>query len=358
MIRVVCMLLVGWAFLPLRAQVPDTIIAWQPQWYVLEGGRLVQNPDWQREHTGFFEVPTFQQTHLFVSSRGPFTVWINQVFLGDYVDGLSLSLDSLRSLAGTNLWIGLRPRAGLSGVQLALRMPKQLVREPFLQPRPRLELSNFIVLVALFLLGYAIIVWRISPRLFFEYFNVARIVSTRERDETQLLRITSSQNILYYFFLGGWLSFLVVMLIASDPSASLQLLLGTQAFRDLMVNWVVLMLLIVILLFAKYGLQLIFSGVYAVFDQAADQFFTFVRLGFVVALVVSAWMFGSYLLDVSLTAPYPKAVVVLLVFSLISIPFMQIRIMKSTAFRMFHIFSYLCITEVIPLIITFRILYY
>jgi hypothetical protein len=89
MIRVVCMLLVGWAFLPLRAQVPDTIIAWQPQWYVLEGGRLVQNPDWQREHTGFFEVPTFQQTHLFVSSRGPFTVWINQVFLGDYVDGLA-----------------------------------------------------------------------------------------------------------------------------------------------------------------------------------------------------------------------------------------------------------------------------
>jgi hypothetical protein len=358
MIRGVLFLLFGCSFLIAHAQVGDTVVSWQPQWQVLRGDRLEPSAKWARETTGYFAAPKSTGTYVLFSSRGPFSLWVNRSFLADYSGRTALSLDSLRDVYGADLWIGVRTRHGLGDVRVALQLPTGNIQRPFLQHLPARDIRNFIIVIACVLFGYGIIVWRISPRLFSEYFNAARIVSTRERDETLLLRITSSQNILYYFFLGAWLAFLIVLLVASDPGAAIHMLAPTEHFAQLMLNWVALVLLIVTLLFAKYALQLIFSGIYAVLEHAADQFFTFVRLCFLVALVVSIWLFGAYLFGITIDGPYAKAIGVLLIFSLISIPFMQIRLMKGSAFRMFHIFSYLCLTEVIPLIVTFRILYY
>lgn len=356
--RLMLVLMFGWLALDAAANETDTTLAWQPQWHIRQDGKWALSERWQQHHVGYFLPPRAPGGLLIIQSRSPFSVWIDTAFAAAYTKRAVLSLDSLRLKFGSGFWVGVRTRDGLGDLQLELRLSRLQVAQPFFQPVPARDLRDFVTLVTLLLCAYALVVWRISPRLFYEYFNVFRIVSTRERDETQLLRITSSQNILYYFFLGAWWSFLGVLLAANDSSAAIQLYFPTVRFADLMLNWIVLTVLIVALLFIKYALQLVFSGMYAVLDHAADQFFTFVRLCFLVISLVSLWMFGSYLFEISVAAPYPKAIVVLLLFSLLSILFMQIRLMKGTSFRMFHIFSYLCVTEVIPLLVTFRFLYY
>lgn len=356
--RVILVLLFGWLAIATFAQDTDTTLAWQPEWHIWKDDHLAPSIHWQQENVGYFRPPPAAANRLSIRSRSSFSVWIDSDFVLGYTKPVTLSIDSLRAKFGPDFWIGVRVPDGLGELRLELQMPRQQVARPFLQLVPARDFRDFVTIVSLFLVAYALVVWRISPRLFYEYFNMFRLLSTRERDETQLLRITSSQNILYYFFLGAWWSLLGVLLAAKDPSAAIQLFFPTARFADLMLNWGALTVFIVALLFLKYGLQLVFSNVYSILDHAADQFFTFVRLCFLVVSFVSVWLFGSYLFELSPAAPYPKAVVVLLFFSLLSILFMQIRLMKGTAFRMFHIFSYLCITEVIPLLITFRFLYY
>lgn len=337
---------------------PDTLVAWQPEWHTMSNGRLAPAPGWQHQSMGYFQPPRFAQARLIIRSHSPFSIWINQAQIGAAQGEVILALDSLRARWGTEWWMGVHAKTHLNHLRFELQLHADQVPRPRLQTLPTRDLSDFAVFVALLLIAYGIRLWRSSPDLFYDYFNVFRVLSTRERDETQRIRITSSQNILYYFFLGGWLSFLVVILMATDPTATLQPPLAMSHFGGLLVDWSLLTVAIVFLLVVKYAVQHLFSIIYAALDHSADQFFTFVRICFLVAMVVSLWFLAYFFLEIQPHALYHKAVLVLLFFSLLSIAFMQVRFMRSSTFRMFHIFSYLCLTEVIPLVITFRILYY
>lgn len=358
MLRIILVFLLATRFAGAAGAVADTVVTWHPVWHTLSEGKLMIEPNWHKRTLGYFAPPSAPHARLLIHSRGPFTLWVNQIQISSAVNDVTLSLDSLRAQFDGEWWLGVHSRERLADVWMTLQLPADQITRPFLEPLPSHEVANFVIMVSLVLIAVGIRLWRGSPTLFYAYFNIFRLVSTRERDETQRMRITSSQNILFYFFLGAWLAFLVVLLFATDPTASLPLFFPTTRFIGLLLNWLLLTTFVVILIFSKYALQTFFSRIYAVFDQSPDQFFTFVRVCFLVAALLTIWLLGSYFLGISMPSSYAIAVLVLLGSSLLSIAFMQIRFLKGTPFRLFHIFSYLCLTEVIPLVITFRLLYY
>jgi hypothetical protein len=342
---------------PAEAHPADSLERWTPRWLTAEEGVLQPAERWQAHPIGFFVLSEARAPRLYLYARTPFTWWVNRQLQGETSGWLALNADSLVAASGRHAYIGIHAPGGLAAVQVFRPQAPQSGWQ--VAPRKPPVFRDFVIIVSLLLAAFAVVLWRLSPRLFFDYLSFARLLSARPRDEPQLLRITASQNLLYYFFMAGWLSFLLLVLARYEAQTSVVLARLTGASPGgWLALWLGLTFFTVALLFAKYAAQYLVAAVYALTDNAADQFNTFVRLMFFFCMVVSAVLFASYLAGVDIAQPYFRAVALLLVLSCLILPFLGARFMRVSSFRYFHIFSYLCITEVIPLIVTFKILFY
>lgn len=348
------MLAFGWQA---SAHPGDSLVRWEPRWHAVAQGVLQPAVRWHTLPIGFFNLAEARAARVYLYARTPFTWWVNGQLQGETNGWLVLNADSLAATTGVHVQIGIHAPGGLASVQVFRPPVPESVW--YAGKRPPMVFRDFVILVSLLLTVLAVALWRLSPRLFFDYLTFVRLLSVRPRDEPQLLRIATSQNLLYYFFLAAWLAFVAMVLARHDTqtTALITNLQGTT-LGGWLVQWLLLTLIVVLLLFAKYALQYLFAAIYALTDGTADQFNTFVRLLFFFCLVVSAILFGSYLAGPGISQPYFRSVQLLLAMSLLIIPFLGARFMRVSSLRFFHIFSYLCITEVIPLIITFKILFY
>jgi len=339
------------------AQPADSLEQWFPLWQRVEDGKWRPVSGWHSSPIGFFSLAESRSSQLYLKARTPFTWWINNRLQGEANGWLKINADSLQLAAGRDAQIGVHAPGGLATVQVF--RPKVAPHPWHTEKRPATYFRDFVIVVSVLLAGCAIALWRLSPRLFFDYLNFVRLMNVRPRDEPQLLRITGSQNILYYFMLAAWLSLLLLVLAENTaPAVALLTVLKGATLGGWFARWLLLTLLIVLLLFTKYFFQYLLAVIYAVQSTVADQFNTFVRLGYFFCLLVSGLLLAAHLAETGFSAPYFRAVMLLLLLSLAIVPFLWIRLIRASALRFFHIFSYLCITEVIPLIITFKILFY
>ncbi len=309
-----------------------------------------------------FDASQFRGDFLCVEDERPFAIFINQKLVTEKTRGLvKLDLDSLRLLYSSQLSVSVFQQTGIASLSTYLLGPLAVAdtdQDIFL--RKGNFFLDFSLMATLMVSVYLVFLLRTNPRLTLDYLNVSKLFSSQEREENLLTsRITSRVNLLFYFFCSLFCA--LTLLVVFHLSKNRIPLAGWFPIRSTgegFFQWLKLSVIVAGLLALKLMLIILFSSLFNLRDKAPIQYFNFIRALFLAAgliALISTLNFvlhGQYGGLDSMWLKIGAAVMVL------AAGMMYLKLLALTRYHFFHLFSYLCASEIIPLVILLKILLY
>jgi hypothetical protein len=205
-----------------------------------------------------------------------------------------------------------------------------------------------------------IVIAKLNPKLAADYFSVTRIFSMREGDDSQAYsRIASSTNILFYVYCSLMLGYFLMIVLHFLPAQySVAILFQPSNFWQALVGWLEISLIVLGIFFLKIVLVYAMSYIFGMREIGGIHFFNWVRLllGVFGLLTVVVFLyfaahghrenFYSFLLSAMAWTLAGWTILIIL------------KLQRQLSHSMFHLFSYICATELIPFLITIKVLYY
>ncbi|MBL7849673.1 MAG: DUF4271 domain-containing protein [Cyclobacteriaceae bacterium] len=288
-------------------------------------------------------------------------VFINGKLLGPIQRETRFSIDSLREAFGDRLWVAVHAPGLLhtltARVVAYAELPGSSV--PLMMPRPPTYFRDYAILMALCLVGFFVLLYRSNPQLTLDYFSFSKIFSSSERNETQLAsRITSSENLLFYVFSALLTGFLLsAILYSSGPFFPAARALSFASLGGSLLVGIKLSGFILLLLAAKLVIVLIFSTLFNFRETVSFQFFNFLRFVLFTSVVLAVLSLFLFVFRASSPRWYEQLVVVALALLTLGSGVVLMKLLRKSRLSFFHLFSYLCISEFIPLVILFKIFF-
>jgi hypothetical protein len=304
----------------------------------------------------------FSGDYLHVKSTSAYSLFVNGKLAFTGNEKL-LSVDSLAKVfRSTSLHIAIhRNSIRLETLQTLLEKPGHgLVSTPQeLANKPATFFHDFAVVALLTLLILLIAVISLNPKLTADYFSITKIFSMRESEDNQIYsRITSSTNILFYVFSSLVLGFyLMIIFHFITPYYISAYNFQADSFAMTVVKWIELSLIILGIFFLKLILVYISSILFGARDMAGVHFFNWVRLLLIFFGVMSVVLFANFVWHGQSFLFY------VILFKLMAwilagwVFIILLKLNRKTGFSLFHLFSYICATEIIPLLVIIAVLY-
>jgi hypothetical protein len=294
----------------------------------------------------------FSNEYLRISADDRFTVFVNgKLAATDQTSGV-YDIDSLRkSYGASELLVGIYPlEVDASSVEIVSR---KKVERADVQLRSSSGFRDFAVIAILTLLILFTVLVRLNPKLTADYFSLNKIFSIRETDDTQLYtRITSSSNILFYIFCSMMVGFSLVLIFKYTSSQK-----GESYFWVAMLEWIKLSLIVLFIFFLKVALVYSLSILFGIKGAGRIHFFYWIRVLVVTGSLISIGMFLYFISRGQQTSVYEIFRWTITVVLILLIALVFLKLMRRAECSIFHLFSYICATEIIPFLITIKLLY-
>jgi len=308
----------------------------------------------------WIDADKFPGDRLYIRSTSPFSVFINGKFISDKND--HFTIDSIAERFSSSKFLVAVHQEKI--VRTALRTTIETAAQKVvsaLEPnnRPFTFFRDFVVIASIVLLLMLIIVMRLNPKLASDYFSVTRIFSLRESDDGQVYtRISNSTNVLFYGFSSLILGFyLMIIFHFVAPVYSIAGNFQTDSFFSATGQWLILSLIILVVFFLKMILIYAISGMFGSREVAGIHFFNWIRMLLIVFGVMSITLFiyfvmrgqsiGFHVILLKLIG-WCLAMWTIIIF---------LKLNGRSGYSLFHLFSYICATEIIPLLIIITVLY-
>jgi hypothetical protein len=332
------------------------------EWTYFEEGKYEAFTGTEKVSTIYFRLDAskFQHDLLAVSSPQPFNLFIDGKLAGTGTR-LHLDIDSLAGIFSPSFTVAIRQKRiwqeDLS-TRVLTRAPQQASTEEQLVPR-NTSFRDFAVIGLLVLVMLVITIIRLNPKLASDYFSVIKIFSMREVDDSQVYtRITSSTNILFYIFCSLMLGYYLMIIFHFLPTEyTTALLFKGEDFPMAMLQWLELSLIVLGIFFVKMTLVYGLTSLFGVPEAAGTHFFNWVRVLLVVFGTVTIIMSGYFIMHGQHAGFFYG---LLQFFGWTLVLWMVLIIFKLSSkmsHSLFHLFSYICATELIPFLITLKVLY-
>lgn len=319
------------------------------QYRQVEGKRALQ--------TVYFlvDASAYPGTYLQLQATRAFDLFINgRLASADMRSGL-YGLDSLKIQFGLpELVVAVRQVEGSARAVVARVVVK---KRPEVLPGVAVEahtsFRDFVVVAVLMLLILFIIVVRLNPKLTADYFSINRVFSLRETDDNQIYsRITSSANILFYVFcslMGGFCLTIIFQFTSVTPVDS--------SFGVLFLEWMQLSMIVLALFFLKILLVYSLSGLFGMRGVAGVHFFYWIRVLLLMACILTVTIFLYFISRGQRVGIYEAMLWVITVVLIMMMVFVFLKLIRRADCSIFHLFSYICATELIPFLITIKLLH-
>lgn len=278
----------------------------------------------------------------FIEIKNPpsFALFINNNYISQSHNLFLLSIDSLQKEYAFPLLISIFSRNGVSKFSATRIIPD----------RSNSKFENFafrdtiIIYGFILLLGLAAI-FRLNPQTTLQYFNLLKVFSVRSSDYNSVnVRVLSANNILLYIFTSSLLA-LHGFLFFNRTETNIQ---GLDSHFSTLFTSITLVFCLLILKSIVVGIA---AWVFKLSEFAQVQFYNFVLL-LLVSFSISA---SSLLINFMFGEPYFQYLPLLGIFVIgMVVSFIMVTYVKligKRVFNGFHLFSYLCASEIIPLIV-------
>lgn len=358
------MLLVVLAFSLSSVGSPLTVKDLQSEWLIHDGHAY---RGWQQDQdrgvsTIYFPLNTRVYGGQYLRVRCPGTVhlFVDGKLITDVQDSVLIALDDLRGEFGEQLFVGIHSADQLEDLVTMIVSIRETpaVLSPSLGPRPPTFFRDFGIVAAFIIVFFLLALLRVNPQLTLDYFSFSKVFSSTERNETLASRITSSENLLFYLFSALLMGFLLsVILYSTGPEFMASRPLAFTSLLSTLLIWMKLSLFILLLLAGKLIIVLVFSMLYNFRETVSFQFFNFLRFVLFTAVVLSLISLIYFVFQVRSPAWYERLVVLGLIMLTLGSMVVFVKLLGRLRFSLFHLFSYLCISEFIPLVILFKIFF-
>jgi hypothetical protein len=279
-----------------------------------------------------------------------------------------LDIDSLfRVYKRPEIFLTLYGSPGVAGKQLYIAYPRSAVQKTIVlrddnlsvRPRPIPIYSNFLSIGLLIVLAFYAFLFSFHNRAFSRFFSLRDLLSVRAQEESFLIsRPLSSVNLL--FTLG--LSLLVAYLMMLVQSHNVDVFSG-RVVLPMLTQWggvgseyVLLTGLTFGAMIGKYLLVEVISGLYKLQDITNVHFFKIIQssllffTGLALIMLIVAY-------NIDLNGWSENAVLFPLIgFYTARIALLYLVVRAGEPIKNLYLFSYLCIVELIPLIIGLRLI--
>ncbi len=339
----------------------------RPQWMRFEEGKyeLVKTGE-DPGDVVYFEIETtrFRASHLSINSSKPFFLFINGQVAGEFTGAHLFKMDSLTAAFQASLLMvsiyqrNINPLDLNTSVITSLRVAE--VEASAIPLKPATFFRDFVILAGLMIMILLLLVVRINPKLASDYFSVAKIFSLREVEDVQSsTRLGGTSNIPFYLICSLLLGFFMMIVIHHLPGEyELPLYFRGTTFGSSLLLWLkfslVIMGVFLVRIIMIYGLTRLFG----LRGLARIHFFNWVRVLLVVSGVISTILF-IYFISRGQNAHVFVVFMSLMIGILTAwVIIVFLKLSGKTEHAMFHLFSYICATEIIPLLITFKVLFH
>ncbi len=345
----------------------DLEIDLRDAWLIYDGDyRAVPTDTEFDEKVIYLEIDLEKHTNSFLRVTSPtvFSIFINGTLSINKAKKVALSLDSIREKMGSSsVLLAIYQQGGVSAKRLQTTLVAQRdagTNEPVIIARAATYIRDFVVLGVLVILVFLILIIAQNPKLAADYFSIRKLFAAPGRqDKVSDNRTTSSSNILFQAFcslLGGFLM-TILFTYLKDQYTIATLFVHTTMWGSILI-WLILSAVILGIFFLKQVIIYLFAYLFGIEELSVTHYFNLMRLFF--------WTLGLSAAGVSmyLIAHGQQVGVFENIYFLIGwvlgfwVVLIFFKLSRRVGFSMFHLFSYLCATEIIPLIITIKVLYY
>jgi hypothetical protein len=308
------------------------------------------------------DASQYPEQHLLIKSARPFFVFVNGKLCQKFVGHLTLSLDSVSAANGTSsLTLTLfQEKINPQDLQTMIISYRDHDQQPNDFHKPRSYFKDFTIVAGLILIVFFVVLLKLHPKLAADYFSITRILSLREVEDNQPnARFVISANVVFYAFSSLLLGLCLIVLLHHLPEGYLlPLTFKAMTFGGVLLQWIRLSAIILLLLFGKILLIFSLSNLFGMRGIAGIHFFNWIRLTLIISGSFSMILFVYYI-----SRGYDTQVYVIMLSVIIAalvgwIVIVFLKLNNRTEHSMFHLFSYICATEVIPLLITIKVLFH
>jgi hypothetical protein len=284
--------------------------------------------------------------YIEIQQQHPFSVFINDRLFISHQLKVKWSVDSLRAIYFNQLRISIFSEQGTSNLstQLITVVPDQNLKNS------QGYLYNAIITASFALMVILVILFRTGSQATLEYFNVTKVFSVRNTDEGVITtRVTSANNVFFYLFCSAVVG-VNLFIFSGENSVS-----ETPGFTNSLVEILIFSGAVSLVLVLKIVWVSVSARLFKLSEFAPGQFYNFVRLlliGFSTSSIVLLinFMLGG---DSQFIAPTLINLNIVILIAFMGVTFIKLN--SRGGFTVFHLFSYLCLTEMIPFIILLKI---
>lgn len=329
---------VGWSM--------DTVrIDLKPRWL-----RYAENEFVQHDGSGnliYLPVNEIKGIALAISSKNTFQVYWNDRLIEKDIKKFYSLLPELKRTAGESGMISIFSEAGVGAIETVAVQTIQT--DGFVNRKA--TVSSFIILMGILLMACFIVLLRTQPTLTFEYLNVSRIFGLRYSEETQNLRITSVSNLFFYLFTSTLAA--VILFVFGQGTSLVEVSFGQS------LGQVVLLIgaLLSVLLVKAVVLKLV-ASLFNLADFNSKQFQDYPKIWLISFGICALILTLLVMVGANWYAWIAPLQYFVLAVQLIFVGAVFLKLMGRGGFTAFHLFSYLCATEIIPLIILLNIYFF
>jgi hypothetical protein len=299
---------------------------------------------------------------LELRSRKPFFLFVNGKLLRERDGTMMLPLDSLANALGETVFNFTIYQDAIDHRDLQTRLlagAAQKRGSGAMEAKPASFFRDFVVLAGLMLTVFFVVMVRMQPKLASDYFSVRRIVSLREGDDNQAhARFAISSNLWFYIFCSMLIALFLLILFYHLPDEYLITIgFDSNSFWGIFADWIKLSFVVVSILLIKIVLIFLLANLFGLRGIAGVHFFNGIRLLLIVTSSLSVILFVYFIWRGQDFSVYTTFLFILVFTFVAWIGLVFFKLSNRVEHSMFHLFSYICATEVIPLLITVKVLF-
>jgi hypothetical protein len=300
----------------------------------------------------------YPNTKLLLRSPKDYYLFINGLLVTKHNHDVRLSVDSLSGKFGKVLNLSVYQKglteAHLKTFLISNRAPDE---DPLFKPRPHVR--DFASLSGLLLIVFFAALITVNPKLTTDYFSLIKVLSMREAEDNQPhARFVIGSNVWFYIFCSLLTALYLMIVFTHLPeSYSLAKDAGTLTFGVLLWQWVKLSFLVLAIVITKGLIIFLLSNLFGMGGIAGVHFLNFIRFALVLVSSLMVILFVYYISRGTNPFVY-KIFLYALPFGLSAwILVLFFKLNNRIEHTMFHLFSYICATELIPLLLVMTVLF-
>lgn len=219
-------------------------------------------------------------------------------------------------------------------------------------------LNDFLIISGLAIIIFVTILIRQYPRIIADFYNLFRTVGFRSRDELLYnTKLLDKVNMRVYIFLSAVIAFFLVTTTALSGMTNLDLSDFRGSLLSLIVYWLSLTGIILFIVMLKFLLVDRLIGLFRLFEFRNIHVINDMRFTLITFSGMSVLMVFIYLgiKDVN-PGTYFTLIQTVVALLFLRILFLFFKLLNFSSYRIMHLFSYLCATELIPFVVIFKLI--